>query len=88
MPNQASVITRDTLIPIGAVVIVLGAAFSYGQMSQQVASMQKQLDDQSKQYEMRFDALSQKVDTVNQSIATLNALVSRLTGSNTLSYVK
>lgn len=36
---SASILTKDTLIPVGAVLIVLSAAFSYGIMYQKVATL-------------------------------------------------
>lgn len=38
MPSP-TILTRDTLIPIGAVIIVLSAAFSYGMMYNKVETL-------------------------------------------------
>ena len=38
------ILTKDTLIPIGAVIIVLSAAFSYGIMYQKVATLTEKVD--------------------------------------------
>lgn len=59
-----TVLTRDTFIPIGAVVIVLTAAFSYGIMYNKVQTLS--------------DEVSQLRVEVAQINSTLNQLVGKL----------
>ena len=39
-----TILTKDTLIPVGAVIIVLTASFSYGIMYQKVTGLESQVD--------------------------------------------
>lgn len=55
-------ITKDTLIPIGLVIIVLSAAFSYGIMYNKVATLT-----------VEVTSLREDVQELNQSVAGLTA---------------
>ena len=55
-------LTKDTYIPIGLVIIVLSAAFSYGIMYQKVATLT-----------VEVTSLREDVQELNQSVAGLTA---------------
>jgi len=62
-----TVITKDTLIPIGAVIIVLSAAFSYGAMYNKVSSLTNEvalLRDDNREINSKLDQVIGRLNTV------------------------
>ena len=62
-----TVITKDTLIPIGAVIIVLSAAFSYGAMYNKVSSLTNEvalLRNDNREINSKLDQLIGRLNTV------------------------
>lgn len=68
------VITKDTLIPIGAIATVLLAGFSYGLMTQRVANLSEQQTKYEERTEARLSRIEGKLD--------------QLLGIKSVSYVK
>lgn len=75
-----SILTKDTLIPVGAVIVVLSAAFSYGIMYQKVDTLQRDL--------AKFEDLPVQVAELKQSVEQLTKEVNRLVGSKVTAYAK
>ena len=72
-------LSKETLIPIGAVIIVLSSAFSYGIMYQKVKTYGVVLEQNRIESNQRFDELS-------RDVALLSAKINQLIGAQSLSY--
>lgn len=80
-PSQV-LLTKDTMIPVGAVVLVLTAAFSYGAMYQKVDTAVTRIDEQSEILDKQGDQISE----LTTAVLELTKEVNQLIGKNSLSY--
>lgn len=68
--NQTSILSRDTLIPISAVVVVITAAFSYGIMTQRLEMALEGIDKVNKRLDIFEGNLQQLSRDINQVIGS------------------
>ena len=83
--SSPAVLTKDTFIPIGAVIIVLSAAFSYGIMYNKVSTLTSEIVFVKENQEvMRTEQIRQAEETARIE-SKLDLLLGRPEG---ISYVK
>jgi outer membrane murein-binding lipoprotein Lpp len=79
--SSPSVVTKDTLIPITLVIVVLSAAFSYGIMYQKVENVGGEVKELKVSVNDKIDKLDNKVDQLSENVM-------KLIGLRTISYGK
>lgn len=78
--TEASIVSKDTLIPIGAVILVLSGAFSYGIMYNKVDTLREEMAT------YRTES-KEEITELRKDIKALTAAVNKLEGSKAISYV-